>query len=109
MRKALFLFMLMFTCHGFADEIHQSEQAKKAQLINVVLSVPLSDLVIESDQIHVNYEGHLYTVKSLEKSGENWAVTAYYAWCPNGHEGECIKCGGCYGPPSCPFRCRCRK
>jgi len=106
-----FFFILLLICAiqlnaNDALSIHNqvNMSANTPKLVEVVLTLSFEDLIIHQDGISVNYEGNLFIVHSLEKSGAQWLVRAG-KYCPNNHRVVC-GCGGC-AISSCGYCCSC--
>ncbi len=109
MKKILFILAMMFACHIHASGAQPLQNQTKISahnplLVEVILTLPFENLIINQEGIEVNYEGNLLTVQSLERSGALWLVRAGN-YCPNGHRVVC-RCGGC-AISSCAYCCSC--
>ena len=72
------------------------QEDETINLEEVVLSVPLSKLTVESDGIRVVYQGETLNVLAMETRGSVWLVRAVkWYQCPKGHTRACPICGGC--------------
>ena len=110
MKKLLLMLTLMSAFHLYANDIQSFKDQPKTnvpgpKLVEVVLTLPFEDLIINQDGISIDYEGNLLAVHSLERRGNQWLARASQGECPNGHTIIC-KCGGC-AVSSCGYCCSC--
>ncbi len=107
MKNFLFAVLLLLTVQVYAN--HDQSAGSKSEtpkLVEVVLTLPLEDLIVSPDGILVNYQGNLLPVHALVKNGEQWTIRAggEFFKCLNGHWRACPQCGGC-ADPECLYYC----
>lgn len=107
MKQFFFILLLLFSIKVHTIEISSPHcdyaGDQNNPKLEMVFTVPTSELIITDEGISVNYKGELLSIYSLERKGKNWLVRTVGLTCRNGHPSICWYCRGC--AENCSYRC----